>query len=98
MYFCEIDDNWYHESNTSQCPFDNETYPTHMMVEASDGTEVFEGNLEEYEQSILVVEEEMEEVIPDGAYNISNNGFHLMTGKGGFINIILNVQKQFKQK
>lgn len=40
-----------------------------------------------------MTKEEMEKAIPDGAYNISSNGFVCITGKGGFINVLLQCQK-----
>lgn len=45
-----------------------------------------------------MTKEQMEANIPAGAYEIRNNGMIVWTGKGGFINVILNVQKQLNIK
>lgn len=43
-----------------------------------------------------MTEEEMQIAIPHGCYEISGNGYVAMTGKGGLILTILEMQKQFK--
>lgn len=43
-----------------------------------------------------MTEEEMNESIPSGFYEISGNGLIAYTGKGGLIMVILAMQKQFK--
>lgn len=41
--------------------------------------------------------EELEQIIPDGAYQVDNGALVLWTGKGGFINIILTVQEEINK-
>jgi len=40
-----------------------------------------------------MTKEQMEKAIPEGYYDISGNGIVCVTGKYGFINSILKIQK-----
>jgi hypothetical protein len=53
------DGEWYHNDHAEECSYDHEIYPSSFMIEASDGVEVFEDNLDLYEESLI---EELEEV------------------------------------
>lgn len=43
-----------------------------------------------------MTKEEMEKVIPDGAYEVGGSTMVMWTGKGGFIMTILAMQKELK--
>lgn len=91
------------ETNNYGKPFTLDNFKEELYKFFSDNPEKekeFERN-NEYMQKISpyldMTEAQMNECIPDGAYDISGGGMVAWTGKGGFIMSILAMQKELKK-